>query len=626
MRTFEQFFTEASAILGKDILNVEGLGYQLDFHTYSEELFGNNTVADTSIDGNANVSEGSIVTANYERHKPQSKLESLRTLWTKCNELYGNAKSERLLMGHLMGDYYINDLSDCSRPYCFNYSLMDLALNGLNMIERPVSVPPKHLLAFKAQVEQFLGVASNNTLGATGMADLLIVMACFVDKALETNSDGSFRFQSAGDVWRYVNDLLTSLIYTLNQPLFRGNQSPFTNVTVYDDVFLDELIPKYVINGRTPSKETIKHLQMNLLGIMNEELARTPLTFPVITAAMAKDSEGNIRDREFLNEIAGYNLMYGFIQFFHSEDVATIASCCRLRSRLDLGYANSFGSGATKIGSLGVVTLNLPRCAATVAYQDVPRFLRRIEELVESAAEINNAKREILKDRIASGKLPLYTLKYMELAKQYSTCGQIGFPDAIQILGKDALSTEGLLVGDQITDTINAANMLMDERFGTPHNCEQVPGEASAVKLAKKDTILGLNVLNLPFYANQFVPLDAPVDLLTRIDVQARYDAKFSGGSICHLNLAERVKDQETMVQLIEHCCKKGVVYWAVNYVLKRCPNQHVYVGNGDVCPFCGKKFTDFYTRVVGFFTNIKNWNETRRNKDFPNRYFEKSK
>lgn len=132
-------------------------------------------------------------------------------------------------------------------------------------------------------------MASNSTLGATGLADLLIVMAWYVDEIKATLSDAHVKFDNHEDVYKYVRELLTSHIYTLNQPLYRGNQSPFTNVSIFDIYFLKELLPKYEIDGRIPKLQTIHELQVMFLSIMNTELDRTPITFPVVTACFSKD-------------------------------------------------------------------------------------------------------------------------------------------------------------------------------------------------------------------------------------------------------------------------------------------------------------------------------------------------
>ena len=127
-------------------------------------------------------------------------------------------------------------------------------------------------------------------------------------------------------------------------------------------------------------------------------------------------------------------------------------------------------------------------------------------------------------------------------------------------------------------------------------------------------------------YSNQFIPLIATADLLDRIKIQGALDKYFSGGSILHLNCDTRIEDYHDIMELIRATAKHGVIYHAINYVLQRCEDNHMSVGKNTICPVCGKPITDNFTRVVGFLTNTKHWNQTRRQYDFPNRKFYNAK
>jgi ribonucleoside-triphosphate reductase len=291
-----------------------------------------------------------------------------------------------------------------------------------------------------------------------------------------------------------------------------------------------------------------------------------------------------------------------------------------LRSSTDNEYFNSFGAGSTKIGSLGVVTVNLPRLAyLSEAKED---FIEKVRESTIAVAKINHAKRNIIKKRIDLNSMPLYSLGHMDLSKQYSTYGVTGLNEALISLGYDILSEEGEQFVLYILDAINEENDKMAKRFKSPHNCEQVPAESSAVKLAKRDRTLKYQDKYV-LYSNQFIPLTKQADMLDRLRLQGKFDSKFSGGAICHVNVGEKIKDRQTLIDLMIYAAKCGVVYWAVNYALKRCVNSHVFVDE-DICPFCGEGIDHVSTRVVGFFTNVNNWNEMRRNHDWKNRQFYK--
>lgn len=615
-----------------ELFRLEGIHPdQLDINAVSRDYFKTSdrkgsATADHSIDPNANVSGRDVITFNYEVPKSLMKLNSLYNLWKTMKELYGRDDADQAIEYEINGTLYINDVWDIGRPYCFNYSTYDIALEGLKMGGRLNIDPPKSLNAFLRQVEQFTVYAANSTLGATGLADLLIVVSRYVDDILTTGYDHHIKIGKAPRVWTYVKESLTSLIYTLNWE-FRGNQSPFTNVSVYDRLFLEQLVPSYLIGGTAPDIETVEKVQDLFLDAYNETLARTPITFPVVTACFSagQGSDGGgrtIQDKAFLKKIARHNLKYGFINIYCGES-STLSSCCRLRSSIsDLGYSNTFGAGSTKIGSLGVVTLNLPRLART-SEGGFPAFLGLLRQSTGTASRINHAKRTFIKDRIERGSLPLYTLGFMDLSRQYSTCGFTGLHEAMSILGFDMLTEEGLQAAEDTLTVINETNAKLSKLLGTPHNMEQVPAESSAVKLAKKDALLGLNPEGIPLYSNQFLPLwEEGADLLDRIRVQGRLDGHCTGGAICHLNVATAITDPAVMEALIHHAAESGAVYFAVNYQINRCAQGHMTVGRDDACPVCGAPVIDTFTRVVGFLTNTKHWNKTRREHDWPERTF----
>ena len=477
-------------------------------------------------------------------------------------------------------------------------------------------------MSFFGQLELFALIAGNSTLGATGLADLLIVASIFIDKILQTGEDSHVHYDEKG-CWNYAEALLCGFIYRLNQP-YRGSQSLFTNVSIYDSTFIDNMLEgdsyQLEIDGVTykAKKENIQKLQDIYLNIMNREMERKPLTFPVTTATFAVDDNNDIIDKEFLDYIAEKNLKFGFINIYSGKS-STLSSCCRLRSERDNEYFNSFGSGSTKIGSLAVATGNLPQLAFKT--KDKDKFLEELKQLVIDCQTINNAKRNIVNRAIKAGVQPLYTLGYMSLKKQYSTFGVIGLYEALEILGMDIQTKEGQEYALKMLNLINDTNEELQKKFKYPHNCEQIPGENVAVKLASKDKLLGYND-KYTLYSNQFVPLIKRVNMLDRIEMQGLFDRHFSGGAICHLNMDQEITNKEVMRNLIETCAKRGVVYFAINFVLQECANRHLTVGNVDTCPICGEPITGKYTRVVGFLVKVGHWLKTRREEDFPNRQF----
>lgn len=617
---------------GADLIEENGIGSQLDISKSSKKFFKAFTTADVSVDANANVTDKSVISHKIETAKPFHLINSYYRLWKEIKKIETKEKADWIVESQIKGRMYINDFVGFSSAmaYCFNYSTYDTATMGIPSVfdGRGGSEPPKNLMSFLGQIELFSLIAGNSTLGATGLADLLIVIAIYMDKMLQNKEDAHVPMVDDKACWQYMESMLTGFIYRLNQP-YRGSQSLFSNVSVYDSNFIDGMLEgdaySIIIDDvkYSAKKEIVQKVQEIYLDIMNREMARKPITFPVTTACFSIDENNEIQDDDFLKFISEKNLKFGFINIYAGKS-STLSSCCRLRSERDNGeYFNSFGSGSTKIGSLGVATGNLPQLATICKGAENPsdEFLHRIKDLVLDCQLVNQAKRNIIKRTIKAGSQPLYSLGYMELKRQYSTFGVIGLYEALEILGYDIMNKEGQDYVLEILNVINTTNKELQDKYKAPQNCEQIPGENVSVKLAKKDRALGYND-KYTLYSNQFIPLIKRVNMFDRIAIQALFDKYFSGGAICHLNVNQEITDVNTMQNLIHASVKEGVVYFAVNFVLQECENKHMFVGNVDTCPHCGGKIIGTFTRVVGFLTKVDNWIPERREVDFPNRQF----
>jgi ribonucleoside-triphosphate reductase len=617
---------------GADLIEENGIGSQLDISKSSKKFFKAFTTADVSVDANANVTDKSVISHKIETAKPFHLINSYYRLWKEIKKIETKEKADWIVESQIKGRMYINDFVGFSSAmaYCFNYSTYDTATMGIPSVfdGRGGSEPPKNLMSFLGQIELFSLIAGNSTLGATGLADLLIVIAIYMDKMLQNKEDAHVPMVDDKACWQYMESMLTGFIYRLNQP-YRGSQSLFSNVSVYDSNFIDGMLEgdaySIIIDDvkYSAKKEIVQKVQEIYLDIMNREMARKPITFPVTTACFSIDENNEIQDDDFLKFISEKNLKFGFINIYAGKS-STLSSCCRLRSERDNGeYFNSFGSGSTKIGSLGVATGNLPQLATICKESENPsdEFLHRVKDLVLDCQLVNQAKRNIIKRTIKAGSQPLYSLGYMELKRQYSTFGVIGLYEALEILGYDIMTKEGQEYVLSILNVVNTTNKELQDKYKAPHNCEQIPGENVSVKLAKKDRALGYND-KYTLYSNQFIPLIKRVNMFDRIAIQALFDKHFSGGAICHLNVNQEITDVNTIQNLIHASVKEGVVYFAVNFVLQECENKHMFVGNVDTCPHCGGKIIGTFTRVVGFLTKVDNWIPERREVDFPNRQF----
>jgi anaerobic ribonucleoside-triphosphate reductase len=558
------------------------------------------------------------------------------------------------------------------------------------------------------------------------------------------------------------------VVYRKDGKVFISGNSPYTNVSVYDRQFIDRLKDDYLFpDGSNPDPDVVMALQEMYIDIMNEELSRTPATFPVTSACFSVDDELNLNDMEFTRMIAEKSVEYGFMNFYIGK-TSTVSSCCfdgnelvihsnrrtqtqeieslrnlyqrqldniwveskvgiyakgkvirapfkghsmykietasgqlinatedhlwpiagsnddirtdeleigmglqktsrlgviepevitkiskvaytddwvycivmdnekepyfilangirthncRLRSDMQEmpGYVNSIGGGSTKLGSLGVVSMNLPR-AAIQAKGDLDTFYARIEYLTLVAARINSARRRLVQKRIDNGNHPLYDHGFIDIEKQYSTAGINGLNEALYFLGHDVLTPEGQGVVLETMTVINNQNLKNDAHYKFLHNVEQVPAENMAIKMAEKDKLMKVQD-EFDLYSNQFIPLTVNADMLDRLKLNGMFDKVFSGGSICHINVEQRVS-AEKIEELIQLAAKLGVIYWAINYNLQECEDAHLTVGKGDTCSICGKLIINEFTRVVGFLTNVRNWHQIRREQDYPQRQF----
>lgn len=223
---------------------------------------------------------------------------------------------------------------------CYNYSTFDTALLGIpsEFDGRGGSKPPKNLMSFFGQIELFSLIAGNSTLGATGLADLLITASIFVDKMLQTHEDAHVTLETEENCYQYTESLLTGLIYRLNQP-YRGSQSLFCNISIYDNDFIDNTIKddaySLEIDGvkYCAKKDIIQKLQIMYLDIMNREQNRKILTFPVTTACFSTNDNDEIIDEAFLDLISEKNLKFGFINMYCGKS-STLSSCCFTKNQL----------------------------------------------------------------------------------------------------------------------------------------------------------------------------------------------------------------------------------------------------------------------------------------------------
>ena len=611
---------------GFDLFQLSGIGKQLDINWFAKQFFGKKTnTADVSVDSNSNVGLKNTVIFDQELSKPLKLIYSYYRMWKGLKKKYGLEYANLAMKKQITGEIYINDFhgAGSNMPYCYNYSTLDTAHKGIPVgIDAERSLPTKYLNTFFEHLQLFCIHAGSATLGAVGLADLLITVSAYVKRILTIRGDQHVKFASEEDCWTYKKEKLTNFIYFLNQPN-RIVQSLFSNVSIYDDKFLDTLVDFYYIeaDGTTyfAEKDIVKKVQRVFLEVMNEIMERRITTFPVVTACFSLDDDRNIQDEEFLRYVLNADQKFRFVNLYAGA-TSTLSSCCRLRSDRTNKYVNSLGSGSVKVGSLGVTSQNLPRLAF-MANGDLDKFKQMLWDNIILSQRINGVKRGILKKAIDAKMMPIYNLGYVDLNTQYSTTGVVGIYEALEILGYDIKTLEGEAVAEDILKMVNEATDVAYEEQKLLCHVVQIPAENVAVKLAKKDRLLGYND-KYDIYSNQYVPLkDMDADLFTRIRLVADLDKYMSGGSILHININEEVGDPETFVEMAKAMYKMGVVYFAYNKLLAECcdcgktftTDKETFDANNVTCPECDSHNTECALRIVGFIRKFKSWSSERQ-------------
>lgn len=611
---------------GEEIFNLSGIGEQLDINQAMKKMVNASSVANGSIDSNANAGGTTAVTIASEFAKPHALIQSYYRLWKWLKKNRGLDIANEFVEAQLSGKIYVNDMHYISypAPYCYNHSCLTIAQKGLIGLDtKNDTKPPKYLRSYFDIMEAYLLVAGNSTAGATGIANLIVVSTIFLKKMIDSGFvDSHVHLNSEEDCWQYYKEELTSFIYRLNQACRGGSQSLFTNVSIFDKHFLENIIPNTFVmiddNVYMTDFETVKRAQEVYIDIMLEEAKRVVHTFPVTTACFStklneETGKYDIQDKEFLDFICEKNEATGFINLY-GGDTSILSSCCRLRSDTSNQFFNSFGGASDQIGSMGVVAINLPQLAFRFI-KDEEGFETELADLVTLAQEVNYAKRCLLQSSIKKGHLPLYSNGYMDLGKQFSTVGFIGLYEACEIMGYDNTSDEGVKFGLHILDVINTINDEIAHKYKIPVNLEGIPGENTCVKLAVKDKVLGFNN-QYKMYSNQFIPLSKRCNIFDRVKLSGAYDSQCSGGSIMHITIDSKVS-KETMKDFVISTLGAGVKYFAFNYKINQCKDcSHIFVGEHEVCPECGSKELEKFTRVVGFLTKISQWSQTRQEED----------
>ena len=293
---------------------------------------------------------------------------------------------------------------------------------------------------------------------------------------------------------------------------------------------------------------------------------------------------------------------------------------CRLKSNIeDLGYFNSIGGTALKVGSLKVSTVNLARIALDTNSEE--EYLKELEKRVTLDLKALDCVRYIIKRNVDKGLLKNFSYGIIDFDHLYNTVGFIGIYETMKRFGYIRLDEFGntyytdkaSAFGNKIFQVIHKTKDAFAKDKGYMVNCEQIPGESAAVKLMKKDKFFypDADIYDLPLYGNQFIPLGIQTTLQERVRIAAEFDGYCNGGSILHANIDAPFDSYEKARKMVEYIADKGVTYFAFNTKIQACKHNHAFYGK--ICPECGEPVDTEYTRIVGFYTPIKTWSHERK-------------
>jgi ribonucleoside-triphosphate reductase (formate) len=517
---------------------------------------------------------------------------------------------------HLEGDFHIHDLSMFS-GYCAGWSLRQLLEEGFNGVPGKVeSAPPKHLETAVAQMVNFLGTLQNEWAGAQAFSSFDTLLAPLVKK---DNLD-----------YARVKQNVQQFVFNLNVPSRWGTQTPFTNITL-DWVCPTDLRDQHPKLGGVEMPFTygdcqpeIDMLNKAYIEVMSAgDYRGRVFTFPIPTYNITKDFNWNDEKAKPLFEMtAKFGIPY-FQNFINSDlnpsDVRSM--CCRLQ--LDLRQLRSkggglFGSGEMT-GSVGVVTINMARIGYLSRTED--EFFQRLGRLMDVAKESLEIKRRVVTENIERGLLP-FTKRYLQtLHNHFSTIGLNGMNEAcLNFLGKDISMPEGKAFALKTLDFMRGKLADYQEKTGNIYNLEATPGEGITHRFAKEDKVRYPGIIQggpqsgATYYTNStHLPVDHTDDPLGALDHQDELQTKYTGGTVLHLFLGERVNDWQTCRDFVRRVAENyRLPYFTITPTFSICPTHGYQNGEVPLCGTCGSK-NEIWSRIVGYYRPTDQWNGAKQ-------------
>ncbi|MBP7212329.1 ribonucleoside triphosphate reductase [bacterium] len=541
------------------------------------------------------------------------------------NKIYPNEIKE----AHMQGDLHIHDLNMLS-VYCVGWDLKDLLTQGFTGVKGKVQCSPaKHFRTALGQVVNFMYTMQGEATGAQAFSNFDTLLAPFI------------RYDNLD--YTQVKQAMQEFVFNLNVPTRTGFQTPFTNIT------MDLNVPSYykdqgVIFGGEVMEETYGEFQeeMNMLNraffevMMAGDSDGQVFTFPIPTYNITKDFDWNNKDLDGLWEMtAKYGIPY-FSNFINSdmnpEDARSM--CCRLRiDNRELEYRGGglFGSNPLT-GSIGVVTLNMPRIGLISKNQD--EFFANLAEKMDLAKESLEIKRKVLENFTEKDLYP-YTKFYLRDIKarygvywknHFSTIGLVGMNEACEnLIGCSIGEEKGRLFALKVMDFMRERIRGYQEETGHNYNLEASPAEGTSYRLAKidKEKFPSIKCANdkdyyekkaKPFYTNSTqLPVNFTNDIFEVLDNQDELQTKYTGGTVVHIFAGERIYDIDIMKKLVKKVCSNyKLPYFTFSPTFSTCPTHGYVPGEHFKCPKCGES-CDVFSRVVGYIRPVRQWNEGKR-------------
>jgi len=525
---------------------------------------------------------------------------------------------------HKNGDLHIHDLSLLS-VYCVGWDLKDLLNKGFMGVEGKVeSAPPKHLRSALGQIVNFFYTLQGEAAGAQAISNFDTLLAPFVryDKLNYTE----------------VKQAIQEFVFNINIPTRVGFQTPFTNITM--DLYVPSILKDHpVIIGGKERKKTYSEFQPEM-DIINRAFAEVMMegdargrvfTFPIPTYSITSDFDWDNPNLETVWKMTGkYGIPY-FSNFVNSDlsPEDTRSMCCRLRldNRELLKRGGGLFGASPLTGSIGVVTINLPRIGYLSGTED--EFFAHLKKNINLAVTSLSIKRKVL-EMFTENNLYPYSKFYLREVKNgtgcywknhFSTVGIIGMNEAcLNFLGKDIASKQGLDFSLKVMNYIRDILSETQEKSGDLYNLEATPAEGTSYRLSMKDKAKFPDIIcaneedykngSAPYYTNSTqLPVNYTDDIYETLRLQDSLQTKYTGGTVLHIFLGELITDVSTIKGLIRKISTNfHLPYFTLTPTFSVCPSHGYLKGRQELCSECNAE-TEVYSRVVGYLRPVKQWN-----------------